>query len=89
MARERLGIMRQTSDGFKIAESDLELRGPGEALGARQIGMLQFRAADLARDRLLLKRIPPVANRMLAEQPHQASKLVDRRIGNSTRFAGV
>jgi ATP-dependent DNA helicase RecG len=89
LAKERLGIMRQTSDGFKIAEKDLELRGPGEVLGTRQTGMLQFRVADLARDRLLLERIPPVANRILAEQPHQASKLVARWIGDSTRFAGV
>ncbi|MEJ2577455.1 MAG: ATP-dependent DNA helicase RecG, partial [Gammaproteobacteria bacterium] len=49
-ARERLGIMRETADGFRIAEKDLELRGPGEVLGTRQTGMLQFRVADLARD---------------------------------------
>jgi ATP-dependent DNA helicase RecG len=89
LAKERLAIMRQTSDGFKIAEKDLELRGPGEVLGTRQTGMLQFRVADLARDRLLLEGIPSVASRILAEQPQQASKLVDRWIGDSTRFAGV
>ncbi|HSM68719.1 MAG TPA: ATP-dependent DNA helicase RecG, partial [Xanthomonadales bacterium] len=47
LARQRLDILRQTSDGFKIAEKDLELRGPGEVLGTRQTGMMQFRVADL------------------------------------------
>jgi len=89
LAKERLGIMRETSDGFKIAEKDLELRGPGEVLGTRQTGMLQFRVADLARDQDLLERIPPVAERILKENPALAAKLIDRWIGDSTRFAGV
>jgi ATP-dependent DNA helicase RecG len=89
LAKERLGIMRQTTDGFKIAEKDLELRGPGEVLGTRQTGMLQFRVADLARDQSLLERVAPVASRLLAEQPQQVGKLVDRWIGRSARFAGV
>ncbi len=59
LAKERLNILRKTSDGFRIAEKDLELRGPGEVLGTRQTGMLQFRVADLARDQHLLERIPP------------------------------
>jgi ATP-dependent DNA helicase RecG len=89
LARERLGIMRQTTDGFRIAEKDLELRGPGEVLGTRQTGMLQFRVADLARDQALLDRIPPVADRILAAAPEQAEKLIGRWIGSATRFAGV
>jgi ATP-dependent DNA helicase RecG len=89
LARERLNILRQTNDGFRIAEKDLELRGPGEVLGTRQTGQLQFRVADLARDRSLLERIPPVADRMLAENRPQARKLVDRWIGPAERFAGV
>ncbi len=89
LAKERLGIMRQTTDGFKIAEKDLELRGPGEVLGTRQTGMLQFRVADLARDQALLQRIPPVAARILQTKPDLVNKLVNRWIGDSTRFAGV
>ena len=81
--------MRQTTDGFRIAEKDLELRGPGEVLGTRQTGMLQFRVADLARDRSLLERIPSVASRILTDNPGQADRLVERWIGDSTRFAGV
>ncbi len=89
LARQRLDILRKTSDGFQIAEKDLELRGPGEVLGTRQTGMLQFRVADLARDRHLLEQIPPVADRLSRENPEQVEKLVRRWIGDSTRFAGV
>jgi ATP-dependent DNA helicase RecG len=89
LARERLNIMRETSDGFRIAEKDLELRGPGEVLGTRQTGMLQFRVADLARDRELLDQIPPVADELLKENPKLAARLVRRWIGDSARFAEV
>ncbi len=89
LARERLDILRKTSDGFRIAEKDLELRGPGEVLGTRQTGMLQFRVADLARDQHLLEQIPPVADRLLRENPGLAEKLVRRWIGDATRFAVV
>jgi ATP-dependent DNA helicase RecG len=89
LARERLDILRKTSDGFQIAEKDLELRGPGEVLGTRQTGMLQFRVADLARDQHLLEQIPPVADRLLKENPGLAEKLVRRWIGDATRFAVV
>lgn len=89
LARERLNILRETSDGFRIAEKDLELRGPGEVLGTRQTGMLQFRVADLARDQQLLERIPPVADRLLSGNPARAEKLIRRWIGDATRFAGV
>lgn len=89
MAKQRLEIMRQTDDGFQIAEKDLELRGPGEVLGTRQTGMLLFRVADLARDAALLKMIPPVADVLLKQHPEQAEKLIRRWIGNASRFAGV
>jgi ATP-dependent DNA helicase RecG len=89
LARERLNILRETADGFRIAEKDLELRGPGEVLGTRQTGMLQFRVADLARDRELLDRIPPVADRLLNGNPERVEKLIRRWIGDVARFAGV
>jgi ATP-dependent DNA helicase RecG len=89
LARERLNILRKTSDGFRIAEKDLELRGPGEVLGTRQTGLLQFRVADLARDQGLLEQIPPVADCLLAEKPELAEKLIRRWIGDSIRFAVV
>jgi ATP-dependent DNA helicase RecG len=89
LARQRLDIMRQTADGFRIAEKDLELRGPGEVLGTRQTGMLQFRVADLARDAHLLQRIPAVADSLLRHHPAQVDQLIARWIGDAARFAGV
>lgn len=89
LAKERLNILRQTSDGFRIAEKDLELRGPGEVLGTRQTGMLQFRVADLARDQQLLETIPAVAERLISENPGLSDKLIHRWIGSAARFAGV
>ena len=50
VARERLGIMEETNDGFRIAEKDLEIRGPGEIMGTRQAGLPEFRVANLVRD---------------------------------------
>jgi ATP-dependent DNA helicase RecG len=66
---ERLKIMKETTDGFAIAERDLRLRGPGELLGVRQSGFLRFRIADLARDADLLASARDEARRILAEDP--------------------
>ena len=89
MAKQRMEIMRETSDGFRIAEKDLQLRGPGEVLGTRQTGIMQFRVADLARDADLLKTIPPVADQLLQQHPAQAEKLIRRWVGDASKFAGV
>ncbi len=89
MARQRLDIMRRTSDGFRIAEKDLELRGPGEVLGTRQTGLVQFRVADLARDAHLLDRIPPVAEDLIEHHPRQVQRLIRRWVGDAAEFAGV
>jgi ATP-dependent DNA helicase RecG len=89
LARKRLAIMRKTSDGFVIAEKDLELRGPGEVLGTRQTGMLQFRVADLVRDEQLLDLIPATATQILDTDPVRADRLIDRWIGDASRFAVV
>lgn len=66
---ERLKIMKETTDGFRIAERDLALRGPGELLGVRQAGFLRFRVADLARDAEALLSARDEARRILAEDP--------------------
>jgi len=87
LARERLQVMRDTSDGFRIAEKDLELRGPGEVLGTRQTGQLSFRIADLARDAHLLPAVQQVGEHMLAEHPRQTSRLIERWIGGAARYA--
>lgn len=89
MARERLETMRQTNDGFVIAEKDLELRGPGELLGTRQTGLAGFRMADLARDADLLPGVHALAERLLADAPLVADRVVERWIGSAVRYAGA
>ena len=89
MARERLETMRETTDGFMIAERDLELRGPGELLGTRQTGLAAFRVADLVRDADLLPDVQRLADRLLQERPEMADRLVERWIGGAARYAGA
>ncbi|MBP0047126.1 ATP-dependent DNA helicase RecG [Marinobacterium sp. AK62] len=86
--RERLGVMRETTDGFRIAEKDLELRGPGEVLGTRQTGMMQFRIADLQRDADLLPRIHQVALELKTE-PALNDALIRRWLGTGDMYAQV
>ncbi len=87
LAKQRLEVMRQTNDGFVIAEKDLQLRGPGELLGTRQTGELGFRIADLVRDAHLLPAVQRVGAAMLDEHPQLAARLVARWIGGAARFA--
>jgi len=87
LARERLQVMRDTNDGFRIAEKDLELRGPGEVLGTRQTGQLSFRIADLSRDAHLLPAVQEVGAVLLAHHPQQAEGLIARWIGAAARYA--
>jgi ATP-dependent DNA helicase RecG len=87
LARERLEVMRQTNDGFRIAEKDLELRGPGEVLGTRQTGRLAFRVADLARDAHLLPAVQRVGEALLSVHPQRAERLVARWVGAAARYA--
>jgi ATP-dependent DNA helicase RecG len=89
MARERLDTLRQTSDGFAIAEKDLQLRGPGELLGTRQTGLAAFRMADLARDADLLPRVHALADRLLADAPDVADRIVQRWVGGAARYAAA
>jgi ATP-dependent DNA helicase RecG len=66
----RLSIMEKTSDGFKIAEADLEIRGPGEFLGTRQSGLPEFRMASLIRDGRLLQQAKDSALKVIKKDPH-------------------
>ena len=88
-AKARLGAIRDSTDGFYIAEQDLKLRGPGEVLGTRQAGIAQMRVADLARDSDLLPRAVEIADRVLDEAPDQASALVRRWVGAANRYGQV
>ena len=89
MARQRLATMRETNDGFVIAEKDLELRGPGELLGTRQTGLAVFRVADLARDADLLPRVREMADRLLADSPDIADRVIARWVGGAARYASA
>lgn len=89
MARQRLETMRETNDGFVIAEKDLELRGPGELLGTRQTGLAQFRVADLARDADLLPQVQELGERLLRDAPDLAGRVVARWVGGAVRFAAA
>lgn len=87
VARERLAILRASNDGFRIADRDLELRGPGELLGMRQTGVATFRAADLVRDAHLLPRVREWADRLEREYPDRIEALEQRWVGAAARFA--
>ncbi|MBT9235652.1 ATP-dependent DNA helicase RecG [Pseudomonas inefficax] len=89
IGRERLGIMRETNDGFIIAEKDLELRGPGEMLGTRQTGLLQFKVADLMRDADLLPAVRDAAQALVARWPEHVSPLLDRWLRHGQQYGQV
>ncbi|HEX2083775.1 MAG TPA: ATP-dependent DNA helicase RecG, partial [Xanthomonadaceae bacterium] len=89
MARQRLETMRATNDGFVIAEKDLELRGPGELLGTRQTGLASFRVADLSRDAALLPQVRTLAERLMAESPELADRLIARWVGSAARYTSA
>jgi len=85
-ARERLKAMVETNDGFAIARRDLDIRGPGEFLGARQSGAALLRFADLSVDTELLAWAQKLAPRMLDEHPEQAARHVERWLGGKSDF---
>jgi ATP-dependent DNA helicase RecG len=88
--RERLGIMRETNDGFVIAEKDLALRGAGEVLGTRQTGLAEFRIAQLGRDDDLLDDVSDIADVLLESDSHSVQALVRRWIGEHRKeYGGV
>ena len=87
--KARLGVMRESSDGFVIAEKDLELRGPGEVLGTRQTGLMEFRVARLPDHAHLLNKVQLVAGSIIADHPGLTEPLIQRWIGADSEFAKV
>jgi ATP-dependent DNA helicase RecG len=85
-ARSRLKAMAETHDGFEIARRDLEIRGPGEFMGARQSGAPLLRFADLETDRPLLERIRALAAAILDRYPELAARHVARWLGGKSDF---
>jgi ATP-dependent DNA helicase RecG len=89
LSRARLNAIRDSNDGFVIAQRDLELRGPGELLGTRQTGLARMRVADLARDADLLPRVQEAADLMLERYPDRISALTTRWIGTDDRYGRI
>jgi ATP-dependent DNA helicase RecG len=88
-AKLRLDLLRQSHDGFAIAQKDWELRGSGELLGTRQTGAAGFRTAALPRDSFLLPRVAEVCDQVLVKDPAAAEILIRRWVGQSLRYAEV
>ncbi|NAR19138.1 ATP-dependent DNA helicase RecG [Acinetobacter haemolyticus] len=87
--QERLSILRESNDGFVIAEKDLEIRGPGELLGTKQTGDMGFRVARLERDDHLLTQAHYVAEQILKDYPQHAEGLLKRWLPEAPRYAYV
>ncbi|WP_428241515.1 ATP-dependent DNA helicase RecG [Gynuella sp.] len=87
--KERLQVMKETNDGFKIAEKDLELRGPGEVLGTRQTGLMQFKVADLQRDAGMLDDVQWLAEQLLTYYPENVEPVIKRWIPDGEKYGKV
>jgi len=88
-AKQRLKVMRDTNDGFVIAQRDLEIRGPGELLGTRQTGMEQFHIADLQRDQDLLPEVIKTANELVNSKPDNVDAIIQRWLGRNEEYGNV
>ena len=88
-AQKRLAVLRESSDGFVIAQRDLEIRGPGELLGTKQTGIADFKVADLIRDQYLIPQIQKLARYIHDQYPDNASAIIDRWIGQRENYSNA
>jgi len=88
-ATKRLAVLRESNDGFVIAEKDLEIRGPGELLGTRQTGLAELKIADLVRDGYLIPEIKQKAYLLSRQNPECAQALIQRWLGNKARYSNA
>ncbi|WP_025901582.1 ATP-dependent DNA helicase RecG [Tatumella sp. UCD-D_suzukii] len=86
-AQKRLQVLRDSNDGFVIAQHDLEIRGPGELLGTRQTGNAEFRVADLLRDQAMIPAIQRIARHLHEQYPAQSVALIERWLPATERFS--
>ena len=89
LAHHRLSTLRETNDGFAIAQKDLELRGPGEMLGTKQTGLPQYRIADLLRDAHLLPKVQKIAGIMMLNFPNETKKIIMRWSNSDHNYGKV
>ena len=87
IANKRLGVLRDTNDGFVIAQKDLEIRGPGEVLGTKQTGLADLKIADLIRDQQLIPQVGYLANQLIVHHPQWVDPIVKRWLGNKSHFS--
>ena len=88
-AQSRLGVLRETNDGFLIAQRDLELRGPGELLGTRQTGLADLKIADLVRDQPLIPQVQKLARFLMDQHPAQVDPLIRRWLGLRDHYSNA
>lgn len=88
-AQKRLQVLRDSNDGFVIAQCDLEIRGPGELLGTRQTGNAEFKVADLLRDQALIPDVQRIALHIHQHYPEQAQALIERWLPETDRYTNA
>ncbi len=89
IAKERLAAIKETGDGFLIAEKDLKLRGPGELLGTKQKGLIGLRIADIMRDAYLLPMVNKLSSIVEEKHPKSAIKIIKRWVGDQLEYRKV
>ena len=88
-AQKRLQVLRDSNDGFVIAQKDLEIRGPGELLGTRQTGNAEFKVADLLRDQAMIPEVQRIARHIHERYPQQAQALIERWMPETERYSNA
>ncbi|MHC5178134.1 ATP-dependent DNA helicase RecG [Serratia rhizosphaerae] len=88
-AQKRLQVLRDSNDGFVIAQRDLEIRGPGELLGTRQTGNAEFKVADLLRDQSMIPEVQRVARHIHQQYPEHAQALIERWLPEKARYSNA
>ena len=88
-ATKRLAVLRESNDGFVIAQKDLEIRGPGELLGTKQTGLADLKIADLSRDAELIPEVQQTAYLLWRKYPEQSQALINRWLGNKEIYSNV
>ncbi|AUI85052.1 ATP-dependent DNA helicase RecG [Vibrio azureus] len=86
-AQKRLGVLRESNDGFVIAQKDLEIRGPGELLGTKQTGLADFKIADLIRDQHLIPEVQRISRHIHQQYPDNAAAIIDRWLGERDMYS--
>lgn len=89
IAKQRLGVLRDTNDGFVVAQRDLELRGPGELLGTRQTGLPDYRIANLVRDAELMPQVQITAEALLKDSASPTAAIIRRWLGDAGQYGKV